>query len=51
MHTNYDKTYLGKQDLITNQPSFLNYIHPNSLQPQHTEQPKPKQRQKTVTHI
>lgn len=35
LHTNYNKTYLGKQDLFTNtnKLSFLNYIHPNSIQP------------------
>ena len=35
LHTNYNKTYIGKQDLFTNtnKLSFLNYIHPNSIQP------------------
>ena len=34
MHKNYDKKYLGREDLLsaTQKMSFLNYVHPNSYQ-------------------
>ena len=31
LHANYSQKFIGKNDMISNKKSFLNYIHPNSF--------------------
>ena len=56
MHMNYDKNYIGRNDLsvTTQKMSFLNYIHPNSYEhaaPVRDTQPQPPQQRPKVESL
>jgi hypothetical protein len=50
MHINYDKKYIGKNDLLssTQKISFLNFVHPNSYKYPKPANPNHEDRKKVT---